>query len=188
MIFGSIESKLADMRTGKVRALLVEDITDHAEIIESIITNRDRRIHTKRAATIQEALDMAGNGSFDLLLTDYQIGADKCFMMIEQLRDAGMELPTIILTGQGNEEVAAEAFGTGAVDYLIKTDVFNKPELLIKSIRTAAERALLQRALQESEELYRTLVQNLYEGVFVLRNERLLFFNPSLLRILTDVA
>lgn len=167
-----------------IQLLLVEDIPDHAELISAVIRGGIATIRIRAAATAEAALDLATNERFDILLTDYRIGPVECFELIDRLRARDVRMPTIVLTGQGNELVAAEAIGEGVEDYLIKDVVFRNPEQLIRSIRNAVEKNRLQHALRESEELYRTLVQNIQEGVFVMRESRLVYFNPSLCRIL----
>jgi len=164
--------------------LLVEDTLDHAELISSFLHRQDETIEIEVAGSAEEGLEKASSGRFDLLLSDYRLGPISCFDMLKHLEDRGGALPVIILTGQGNEEVAAEAIRRGAEDYLIKENVFHEPIRLVKAIRSAVERSRLQAALQASEEQYRTLVQSMQDGLFVTDGSKLIFVNPALARML----
>jgi diguanylate cyclase (GGDEF)-like protein/PAS domain S-box-containing protein len=168
------------LEDSQVRILLVEDTGDHAELISSFLRLKDANIEIEIAESADEGIRKASSDRFDLILSDYLIGPMDCFDMLHELEDRGISLPVIILTGQGNEEVAAEAIRRGADDYLIKEKVFDEPIRLIRSIRSAVERARLEHALRESEEQYRTLVQSMQDGLFVLRASNFDFVNPAL--------
>ncbi|HUX08677.1 MAG TPA: diguanylate cyclase [Acidobacteriota bacterium] len=163
-----------------IRVLLVEDTGDHAELISSFLRIKDQDIEIVIAESADEGIEKASSDNFDLILSDYLIGPLDCFDMLHELENRGISLPVIILTGQGNEEVAAEAIRRGADDYLIKENVFDEPVRLIRSIRSAVERSRLEHALRESEVQYRTLVQSMQDGLFVLRGRNFDFVNPAL--------
>lgn len=179
MTDNSIANPIESSEQRPVRVLLVEDVVDHAEIITSILHNLDDRIEVKTAASANEGIECATQEAFDLILSDYRLGPIDCFEMIEELKNHGVSLPIIILTGQGNEEVAAMAIGRGAEDYLIKDSVFGSPSQLLRSVNSAVERHRLQVALRESELRYRNLVENIQDGVIILKDSYLDFVNPA---------
>jgi diguanylate cyclase (GGDEF)-like protein/PAS domain S-box-containing protein len=188
LIHDSSTKNIIAFGKAEVRILLVEDIDDHAQLISKFVTDRIGAAKIHLAITIAAALRAAKNETFDILLADYRVGEAECFDLLDQLRDAGIHIPTIVLTGQGNETVAAAAITGGVEDYLIKGQVFDDPSLLARSIRAVIERIRLQAALQESEELYRTLVENIQDGVFILRGNRIVFVNPSFSEIIATEA
>lgn len=62
------------------------------------------------------------NLPWDLLLLDFQLVGDNGLELLKLLRqDRGLDLPVVLVTGQGNEEVAALAMRLGATDYLVKS-------------------------------------------------------------------
>ena len=60
------------------------------------------------------------------------------------------ELPFILFTGKGSEEVASEAISTGVTDYLRKGTSTERYELLCNRIRNAVERYYADRRLRQS--------------------------------------
>ncbi len=79
-----------------------------------------------------------------VVLLDNRIGA-LCGVDVlpDVIRQGGG--PVILLTGHGDEEVAASAMRAGASDYLVKSRIFSDADILHRSIRGAIERFELER-------------------------------------------
>ncbi|WP_052672308.1 GAF domain-containing protein [Aliterella atlantica] len=80
--------------------------------------------------------------------------------------------PVIMITGQGNEEVAAQAIKNGAEDYLVKNHITS--DRLQLAVRNAIENYRLRQKLQRSEARFRTSVENMLDcfGIYsAVRNE-----------------
>ena len=67
----------------------------------------------------------------DLILLDYWIGPESGIQFLSELRASGDERPIIVVTGNGDERIAAECLRAGADDYLSKPV---SPEKLIAKI------------------------------------------------------
>jgi len=57
---------------------------------------------------------------YDLAIVDYNLPVLNGLQLLRILRDNGIDVPVIILTGAGTEEIAADVMKAGAVDYLVK--------------------------------------------------------------------
>jgi PAS domain S-box-containing protein len=73
--------------------------------------------------------------------------------------------PVIMLTGQGNEEIAVRALKSGAQDYLVKGHVTS--ESLCFAVRNVIENVRLRRQLEQSEARFRRLVESNIIGVAI---------------------
>lgn len=99
---------------------------------------------------------------YDLLLMDfrkYDLGMWELLKELRQVR--GLDLPIVLMTDQGDDELAAQTLRLGANDYVVKNPgyLFRLPGLL----ENAYHRTQLQReqiALRASEERYRRLAEN----------------------------
>ncbi|MFN8514558.1 MAG: ATP-binding protein [Thermomicrobiales bacterium] len=126
---------------------------------------------TLRAAgldvALTEASDHAGallalaEREFDCILLDYRLPDIDGLGVLRDLRERGIVAPVVMLTGQGDEQLAVEIMKAGALDYLTKGAL--TPEYLAQSVRNAirihrAERAA-SRALSDSIARLRLLAE-----------------------------
>ena len=66
------------------------------------------------------ALGIACESAFDLVFLDYQLGSCLGLQFFQQLRAQGITTPVIMITDQGDEELAVTALHAGISDYLSK--------------------------------------------------------------------
>lgn len=90
----------------------------------------------------------------DVIILDYLLGAETGLSLLQELRTAGYRQPIIMLTGKGDERVAARAMRSGANDYLVKEDLSSKT--VLATLRLVIERYQQdQRRAQLEAELLR---------------------------------
>ncbi|HEU4688630.1 MAG TPA: response regulator, partial [Vicinamibacterales bacterium] len=94
------------------------------------------------------ALALVESGGFDCVLLDYYIPGTDGLEILKEIRRRGQSIPVIVLTGQGDEEVAVELMKAGAADYLNKNGL--TAERLERSLRYAMA---LHRADEERQQL-----------------------------------
>lgn len=80
----------------------------------------------------EDTLDRVPEKDFDLLILDYDFPLGDGFNLTSLLSEEGYDLPMIMVTGQGSEKIASEAFKHDIRDYHSKDDL--TPEKLRRSI------------------------------------------------------
>lgn len=102
------------------------------------------------------------NESIDVILADYTLPQYNAIDALKDIKEHGLDVPVIIVTGTVSEEVAVECIKQGAADYLLK----DRLARLGAAINQALEEKKLQKAkvlaeeeLRKSEERYRFLVE-----------------------------
>lgn len=162
-----------------IKVLHVDDSRDDLELTRYQLKRMTDDLQIRWAESASQALGMLENEALDLILSDYQMPEQDGLQLLRMLRNRGKTIPFIFLTGQGNEEIAAEALRAGADDYFTKEAGFAHYLRLINSIHRVVEsRQQRQRhseaeeALIESQRTLSTLMSNLPGMAFRCRNDR----------------
>jgi len=146
------------LRQGQtLRVLYAEDDNDAFELTARQFARQAPNIRLQRATTGADALlrlaDVEPADLPDVLLLDYQLPDQTGLDLLRALRlQAACQVPTVILTGHPEEEIALQAFKFGANDYLVKSTGYLAR--LPRVLESVAYRAQLQReqdALRESQ-------------------------------------
>ncbi|AXC11397.1 Phytochrome, two-component sensor histidine kinase [Acidisarcina polymorpha] len=115
------------------------------------------------SASVGEALEACEKKTFDCAIVDYRLAGQDGLSGIRLLHKRFPHLALIMITGQGDELVAAEAMKVGAMDYLSKNRVH--AESLWRSVENAVHKATLLKKLDEQrgelEVFSRVLVHDL---------------------------
>ena len=120
-----------------IRVLHVDDDPDHLTISKRMIERINPQIQIESVKLIENAeLPLE---SYDCILLDYKMPAITGIELAETIRDES-DIPIILYTGQGSEEVAEEAFEVGIDDYIRKEFEVAHYQVLAKRIRMAVER------------------------------------------------
>ncbi len=100
------------------RILVVEDSLTQATYLKSKLVSEGFSVTVAQGGA--EALDAIGRQPPHLVLTDLLMPGIDGLELVEQVRKLFPRVPTILITGFGSEEVAAEALQRGAVGYIPK--------------------------------------------------------------------
>jgi len=88
-------------------------------------------------ATLQAALDEA---KWDIVITDHNLPEFGSEAAIQQVKQTGLDLPIIIVSGSIGEEVAVEAMKSGAHDYIMKGNLSRLVPAIERELREAKNR------------------------------------------------
>ena len=147
-----------------IRVLLADDDEIDRMTIERHIEKETLPFDLQMARSESEALEKLRTGNFDILLLDYDLGTATAFDIMPHVGN----IPVILLTGQGSEEIAAEAMRLGAQDYLIKDAQCSYLTVLQMVIRNVLDHSRAKAALRESEERLRSTIASMDDLVFLL--------------------
>ena len=108
---------------------------------------------------------------WDLILTDWTLPTFSAKAALAQLADRAVDLPIIVVSGVGKEEVIVDALKTGAQDYVMKGQLARLVPAVEQVLREDAERKaykVMEEALRGSEDRFRKLVQGAPLGIVFL--------------------
>lgn len=116
----------------------------------------------------QLALDQS---AFDVVVVDHTLPGMTGLRLAEKILAEGYNLPILLITGTGSEEVAVEAMQVGVDDYIIKgSEVHRKilPQLVERAVKKFTNRLELektQKSLKESEEKFRSVTESANDAI-----------------------
>jgi two-component system OmpR family response regulator len=114
---------------------VAEDDTRLAQVIARVLT--DEGYVVDLSANGEDALALALEGAFDVLVLDVMMPGLDGFEVLEELRRQHVDTPVLLLTARGEVEDRVRGLDLGADDYLTKPFAF---EELLARIRARARR------------------------------------------------
>lgn len=168
------------MKGKRCRILYVDDEEPLLELGKTFLEDVGG-FEVQTASSAKVAIELLENNKFDAVISDYQMPVMDGLQFLKSLRSHDQDLPFIIFTGKGREEVAVEAFMSGADFYLQKG---GQPSAqfaeLINMVKQAFKRHESERMLIESERTLRSIVDGTDQGMIVLDFDgNVLFHNKS---------
>src|SRR4051812_16190293 len=104
----------------RLQVLFVEDSEDDALLILHALARGGYDVDHQRVQTAADLSAALAHDQWDVVLSDFQMPNFTGPEAAAMVRDSGLELPFIILSGTVGEETAVEALRAGAHDFLIK--------------------------------------------------------------------
>jgi len=155
---------------GEIRVLHVDDDPDLADLVSTFLEHEDDRFEVETATSADAGLDRLTRAEFDCLVSDYDMPGQDGIAFLERVRADYPDLPFILYTGKGSEEVASDAISAGVTDYLQKGGGTDQYAVLANRIINAVEHYRSQHALaRRNEELrrYERMVNSLHEAACI---------------------
>ncbi|MFQ6079902.1 MAG: response regulator, partial [Thermodesulfobacteriota bacterium] len=171
-----------------INVLLVDDNLDSITLVERQLRKAgDYRVDSIGSGT--KCLEMLEQKHYDILLLDYKLPDMNGLEVLGSIVKEKYDLPVVMITGQGDEEIAVSALKKGAYEYVVKSGDFlrNIPSLINRVIEKHTmikKKEELEKDLAKSEERYRTLVTSAMDGVIsVDPRMKVTLWNPAAERI-----
>ena len=166
-----------------LRLLVVDDSArDRALIVESLKAGFPgcAIAELQDPAQLERSLDA---GRVDVIVADHRPSWVDAFRLLAHVRERSPDLPIVLCTGTGSEELAVAAMKAGFDDYVLKHP-HHFPRL-VPAIRSALEEAARRRIAREAETRYRTLFEGVPVGLYrATLSGQVLDANPALLQLL----
>ena len=148
-----------------IRILMLEDRPEHATLILNEVRRAGFVPNAERVWTQADFVQCLER-PFDLILADYHLPDFDGVSALRLVRERGLDVPFIIISGTIDEEIAVECMRNGASDYLLKDR--------LTRLGSAVKRALAEKRMRrqnnvakEQVRLHQRAIAALNEGVFI---------------------
>ena len=105
----------------KLKLLVVDDDEIDRMALRRALKTTPFQAVISEAGSADEALELIGHTDFDLMFLDYHLPGKNGLELTQKIREQGIRVPLIVLTGQGDEQTAVALMKAGASDYLPKS-------------------------------------------------------------------
>ena len=146
-----------------LRVLIVEDSEDDTLLIVRELSKGGLVIDHLRVDTPDALQAALYDGAWDMMITDHNLPEFGSEAAIRQVKEAGHDLPIIIVSGSIGEEVAVAAMKSGAHDYIMKDNLSRLVPAVERELREAQNRRQHLAAQKTIEHLaYHDVLTGLY--------------------------
>ncbi|HYC61345.1 MAG TPA: diguanylate cyclase [Thermoanaerobaculia bacterium] len=143
------------MTTRPVRLLLIEDSERDAAHVLLSLRRGGWEPDVRRVETREEMAAALSDGAWDAIVSDYALPNFSAPAALAILRESGLDIPFIVVTGAIGEDTAVRLMKSGVSDYLVKNRMSRLNVALEREIGQARER----RAKRRAESLFRAVLR-----------------------------
>ncbi|MGF1515909.1 MAG: ATP-binding protein [Elainellaceae cyanobacterium] len=143
---------------GPLKLLIVDDDEVDRIALRKALQGSDLPFELQEANDAETGIALLTSQPFDCAFLDYRLPDSDGLTLVSHLRESGIQIPLIALTGQGSDETAVSLIKAGMSDYLSKSRLSSdtlKPTIdrAIRLYHAEREAALANQHLREANEL-----------------------------------
>jgi len=131
------------MATPSPALLIVDDNESFVDLTSDLVSRAYPGARVGTAGTGEEALYLLKSATWDVMLLDYRLPDIDGVEVLAEVRKRGLDVAVVMVTGEGDQELAADLFRMGAYDYLVKGRIRGM------TLRRTIDQALTRRRLEE---------------------------------------
>ena len=144
--------------TRPIRVLMVEDSEDDALLVLRELRKGGFAPEWERVQTAADMRKALTEKTWDVILCDYKMPRFDGLAALRLMKETGLDLPFIVVSGTIGEETAVASMKAGAHDYIMKGNLLRlvpAVERELKEAESRAQRRQVEAAYQRSEQLLR---------------------------------
>jgi len=152
-----------------LRVLIVEDSEDDALLLVFELRRGDYSPVFRRVESYEAMRRALEQESWDLVISDYVLPGFSGLEALRLVRQSGLDLPFIIVSGKIGEDTAVNCMKDGANDYLIKGNISRLVPAIEREMQEAEvrrKRREAEEALVRSERRYKRLVSAVTDYIY----------------------
>src|SRR6478672_2978148 len=165
------------------RILHLEDFDYDAEEVSWLLKKAQISCSIKVVQSRQEYIDALETYKPDIILSDHNLPSFNSVEALSILKKSPLNIPFILVTGTVSEEFAASIIKDGATDYILKDRPQRLPVAIINALQQynlEREKQVYLEKLYKNEKYYRSLIENISDGIILLNQKfDIIYQSPS---------
>tara|TARA_Y100000294_G_scaffold177566_1_gene203393 strand:- start:1976 stop:3796 length:1821 start_codon:yes stop_codon:yes gene_type:complete len=150
----------------KVNTLLIEDNSEHIELITDLLSeSKLSQIFVEVARNFKEAYQLISSNTYDLILADLSLPDSSYKKTIKELKKVVTNAPIVVLTSLDDKDTILKMIQEGAQDCIPKNQL--NTVILERTIVYSIDRFALAHSISESEKKFRNYFEKSYIGIVV---------------------
>jgi CheY-like chemotaxis protein len=150
---------------GPVRVLLVDDDPSLADLMANQLGELREEFAIRVETDPNDALEAVDSGGIDCVVSDYHMPEMDGLELLRYVREMEPNIPFILFTARGSEEIASDAVSEGVTDYFRKRRGSDQWRVLANRIENVAARYRAEQAVQRRESALRQLARTVIDSV-----------------------
>lgn len=173
----------------KIRLLHIDDNQFDRQLVNDALCKEHDRYEVISADNREKFEKHLNEKDFDLILSDFNILGFDGLQVLQIVHDKYPDMPVIIVTGTGSEEIAIKAMKMGASDYIIKSvkhirGLAHTIEKVLENKNHQFERRKAIASLKKSEQKYRSLFENMQDVYYQIDKQDIIReISPSIYKL-----
>lgn len=153
-----------------LKILVIDDDAVDRMMIQRSLQKTDLQFELQNAETGESAISILKEHTFDCIFLDYWLPDQDGLHLIKSLKASGLTVPLVVLTGQGDEQIAVDIMKAGASDYLSKSRV--SADRLSRILTNVVRLHRAEMATRQANQMLRETNQQLTEQNLALAQQR----------------
>ncbi len=164
------------MSLEKTNILIVDDNEDHQILMVEGLKQLIQESNIVLAGTGEECFLELSKENYDVVVIDFNLSDMDGLEVLRRMNYKEYNIPAIMVTAFGDENIAVEAMKLGALDYIVKSNdylkiLFSTVLRLLQEPKLKKEKEKAENDLRVSELKYKTLIDNMIDVVFTADKE-----------------
>ncbi|AHG02281.1 hypothetical protein HALLA_20480 (plasmid) [Halostagnicola larsenii XH-48] len=152
-----------------IEILHIDDDSSFAALVATFLEREREHFSVQTETSARDALAAleAGEIEVDCVVSDYDLPKLNGLEVLQRVRRENPDLPFVLFTGKGSEEIASEAITAGVTEYLQKGGGTEQYQVLANRIHNAVKRYWAERYLGRGLEA----IETAHDGIGILSKD-----------------
>jgi len=148
-----------------IRVLHVDDEPGFAAVAADCLERESGRLAVETAGGAEAGIAHLREHRVDCIVSDYDMPGENGIEFLERVREVDPDLPFVLFTGKGSEEIASDAISAGVTDYLQKETGTGQYTVLANRIENAVAQYRTKHEIEASQKRLSLFIEQSPLGV-----------------------